>query len=80
MKILLMTSLLFASSCVLADETAQVAIPSLEVKERLLAIDQINVTAPTEKVAPAPSTAAVEALLEEAQELDQRAESETASH
>ena len=80
MKSLLLTGLLFAASFALADDANQVAIPSLEVKERLLAIDQINVTAPTEKVTPVPSTPAVEALLEEAKQLDQRVESETASH
>jgi hypothetical protein len=54
------------------DEVVPVA--SLEVKDRIRTIDQINVSAETEKIAEAPSSEAVAQLLEEARELDAEAD------
>lgn len=62
------TSTALSAASIWADEVVPVA--SLDVKERIRTIDQINVSAETDKVAEAPSTAAVAALLEEAEQLD----------
>ena len=56
------------------DEVVPVA--SLEVKDRIRTIDQINVSAETEKIAEAPSSEAVAQLLEEARELDAQADTD----
>lgn len=64
----LLTSLTVFTPGAWADGLVPVA--SLEVKERIRTIDQINVSAETEKIAEAPSTEAVADLLEEARLID----------
>ncbi len=72
----------FAVSAANADTPATqptVAVPNLTVQERLSALEQINVTAFKPAQAQEPSTPSVEALLEEADAVDEnakRAESE----
>jgi hypothetical protein len=66
--LVLLGGTLFFSGGAWADELVPVA--SLEVKERIRTIDQINVTAETDKIAEAPSTEAVADLLEEARLID----------
>ena len=67
-KFFIATGTVLCATSILADEVVPVA--SLEVKERIRSIDQINVTAETDKLAEAPSTAAVAALLDEAARID----------
>lgn len=67
-KVCLAAGTLLCAASAVANEVVPVA--SLEVKERIRTIDQISVSAETEKVAEAPSTAAVAALLDEAEQLD----------
>ena len=74
MKILTYLTALIFSGSVLADEV--VSVPSLEVKERIQSMEQVNVSAPTEKQAEAPSTNAVAELLEEATEIEAEAEAD----
>lgn len=59
------------SQSVLADD-AVVQVDSLQVKERIQSMEQINVSAPTEQIAEAPSTDAVAQLLEEMRQLDEQ--------
>jgi hypothetical protein len=54
----------------LADATENVQVPSLKVKERLQSIEQINVTAEKKQLAIAPESAAVAALLREADAIE----------
>ncbi len=68
---LLATGAVLCTTAVWADDVVPVA--SLEVKDRIRTIDQINVSAETRQVAETPSTAAVAALLDEAEQLDTHA-------
>ena len=68
MKIIMSLCVLLLSASVFADEVVDVA--SLEVKERIQSMEQVNVSAPTEKQAEQPSTDAVAALLEEASAIE----------
>ena len=54
----------------LADDTQLKQLPSLEVKERLQSIEQINVTSETEPKQVKPVSQAVADILDEAEELD----------
>ena len=54
----------------LADESTKVTAASLQVKERLKSIEQINVTAPTDQKEVEPVSQAVADLLKEADTLD----------
>lgn len=58
------------SLAAVADQPAVVQASSLEVKERLHSIEQINVTAEKEQVDVAPVSEAVARLLEEAERAD----------
>ena len=67
-RFIVATGTVLCATNIWADEVVPVA--SLDVKERIRSIDQINVTAETDKIAEAPSSAAVAVLLDEAEQLD----------
>ena len=68
------SALLFTASAH-ADQVDRVAIPSLEVKERLHSIEQINVTAEKEAQPVQPSNAEISDILEEAAAIDESSQS-----
>jgi small-conductance mechanosensitive channel len=70
----------FACTAAFADGTSSVAVPSLKVKERLQSIEQINVTAEKQAKAEQPQSEAVEALLAEAEKLDEQDMAQPSSH
>ena len=73
---LLVTPVAFlATSAIANTEQGTVQVPSLQVKERLHSIEQINVTAEKAPVDVKPESEAVAKLLEEADAMD-RAEEE----
>ena len=59
----------------LVDDSAVVSAASLQVKERLKSIEQINVTAPTQAKQAEPVSKAVADLLQEAETLDAESDS-----
>lgn len=68
MKILISIAVILISTSVFADEVVSVA--SLEVKERIQSMEQINVSAPTDPVPERPTSAAVAELLDEASAIE----------
>ena len=62
------TGVLLFTASTWADQVVPVA--SLEVKDRIRTLDQINVSAETDQIPEAPSTKAVADLLDEAEILD----------
>ena len=67
--------LLAAPWAVFADD-GRVGVASLQVKERLQSIEQINVTAEKERKDIAPESDAVAELLQQAQEIDAEAQAD----
>lgn len=67
---LALTALLIPLSAAADDASSEVRIASLKVKERLHSIEQINVTAEKPRLDIEPESAAVAALLREAEALE----------
>lgn len=61
-------------------QAGTVQVPSLQVRERLRSIEQINVTAEKPVQAERPVSEAVARLLDEAKQLDAQAQAESESH
>lgn len=78
----LLAPLLAIAGVALANEPANdVQVASLKVKERLQSIERINVTAEKEQLAVEPDSAAVAALLREAEALDENSiQSQSTAH
>lgn len=71
---LALTILLVPLSAAANDASESVQVPSLQVKERIRSIEQINVTAEKEAQAVEPESDKVAALLREAAELEEQDE------
>ena len=67
-------ALLLATTAAADNTTSVVSVSSLDVKERIRTMEQINVSAETDQVAEQPTTSAVAELLDEATEIESEAE------
>ena len=67
-------ALLLATTAAADTATSVVSVSSLDVKERIRTMEQINVSAETDQVAEQPTTSAVAELLDEATEIESEAE------
>ena len=70
--LIFLTPLLLVETAVADDDRESVLVSSLTVKERLHSIEQINVSAEKKQVKVEPASAAVAALLAEAEAIDQK--------
>ena len=78
--LMLLAPLLLVEAAIADDAREGVLVSSLKVKERLQSIEQINVSAEKKQVKVEPESAAVAALLAEAETMDQNDREQAQAH